>query len=141
MNAKQISLFLTLGVLSASAQYAIRWSTVDGGGVASTNGGYTLRGTLGQPEAGGPMTNGPYTLRGGFWVLPTVVQSEGAPTLMIAPAGVGQAQISWVASTNWVLQESINLNPAAWANSPSGTSNPVIVPATFPTKFYRLFKP
>jgi hypothetical protein len=142
MKAQKISLLLTFGVLSATAQYSINRSTIDGGGGASTNGQYTVRGTIGQPDAGGPMTNGPYSITGGFWALPQAVQTEGAPTLTIAPAGTGLAQVSWMpASTNWVLQERLSLTSGSWSNSPSGSTNPIVVPATLPTKFYRLFKP
>jgi len=128
--------------LSATAQYAIHWSTIDGGGGTSTGGVYSVSGTIGQPDAGGPMTNGQFSLTGGFWALPTAIQTEGAPTLMIAAAGAGQAQISWTPpSTNWVLQERLSLNSGSWTNSPSGSTNPVVVPVSLPTKFYRLFKP
>ena len=129
-------------VLSAAAQYAIPWHTFDGGGGTSTNGQYSLSGTIGQPDAGGPLTNGQYAVTGGFWALPQAVQTEGAPTLMIAAAGAGQASIAWTpASTNWILQERLSLNAGSWTNAPSGATNPIIVPATVPTKFYRLFKP
>jgi hypothetical protein len=89
------------------------------------------------------MTNGTYSLTGGFWALPQAVQTPGAPTLTIVPAGAGQAEISWApdTGTNFVLQESASLSPAAWADSPSGTNNPVVVPATAPAKFYRLSNP
>ena len=97
-------LFSALG-FAALAQYAINWSTIDGGGGTSTNGQYSLSGTIGQPDAGGPMTNGQYSLTGGFWALPQTVQTEGAPTLTIAPATPGNAMISWrpPTGTNWVL--------------------------------------
>ena len=50
-----------------SASYDLAWWTVDGGGAASsTNGGYTLGGTIGQPDAGAMSGEG-YTLAGGFW--------------------------------------------------------------------------
>jgi hypothetical protein len=128
--------------LSASAQYAINWHTIDGGGGTSTNGQYAVSGTLGQPDAGGPMTNGQYAVTGGFWSLPQAVQTEGAPTLTIAKGASGFANISWTPpSTNWVLQESLGLSPAAWTNSPSGYTNPVVVPATLPLRFFRLHKP
>jgi len=52
---------------TGSASYDLSWWTVDGGGAAfSTNGGYTLGGTLGQPDAG-VMSGEGYTLAGGFW--------------------------------------------------------------------------
>jgi hypothetical protein len=51
----------------AGPQYAISWSTIDGGGGTSAGGGYTLSGTIGQPDASGPLSGGVYTLTGGFW--------------------------------------------------------------------------
>lgn len=54
----------------ASADFTIDWWTVDaGGGQGSTGGGYTLSGTIGQPDASGVMTGGAYTLQGGFWAM------------------------------------------------------------------------
>jgi hypothetical protein len=54
-----------------------------------------------------------------------------------------QATISWTpdTGTNWVLQETLSLSPTNWVNSLSGTNNPVVVPATGATRFYRLNKP
>jgi uncharacterized membrane protein len=43
-----------------------RW-TVDGGGGRLTGGGYTLTGTVGQPEPGPALSGGGYTLTSGFW--------------------------------------------------------------------------
>jgi hypothetical protein len=97
---------------------------------------------MGQPEAGAPMTNGPYSLSGGFLALPVPVQTQSAPTLRIVPAGLGQLTISWSPNTpGFALQEALNLSPAGWFASPSGATNPVVIPATAPTRFYRLFKP
>jgi hypothetical protein len=130
--------------LSAFAQsYAIDWHTIDGGGGTSTGGVYSLSGTIGQPDAGPTMTNGQYSVTGGFWALPTMIQTPGAPTLTIAPATPGNATISWTpdTGTNWVLQQSVELSPAVWTNSPSGFTNPIVVPATLPMKYYRLIKP
>lgn len=139
-----IVVLLTLAIPArAQTNYTIDWFTVDGGGGTSTGGVYSISGTIGQPDAGGPMTNGQYSVTGGFWALPVAVQDTNAPTLTIVPAGPGQATISWTpdTGTNWVLQETLGLSPAAWADSPSGATNPVVVPATLPTKFYRLHKP
>jgi len=126
-----------------SQSYAINWHTIDGGGGTSTGGVYSVSGTIGQPDAGPTMTNGQYSVTGGFWVLPTAIQTPGAPTLMIAAAGAGFAQISWTpdTGTNWVLQQTVALLPADWTNSPSGSTNSIVVPATSAAKFYRLFKP
>lgn len=127
---------------SAHAQYALDWHKIAGGGGTSTNGQFSISGTIGQPDAGGPMTNGQYSVIGGFWVLPQAVQTPGAPALAIAPASPGFALISWTPATgtNWVLQETLSLT-GSWTNSPSGWTNPVTVSATAPATFYRLFKP
>jgi hypothetical protein len=127
---------------TAFAQYRIDWHTIDGGGGTSTGGVYSVSGTIGQPDAGGPLTNGQYSVTGGFWALPTAVQVTGAPTLTIVPAAPGQATISWAPATpGFVLQESLSLSPANWTNAPSGATNPITVPAGLPVKFYRLIKP
>ena len=59
-------IILTLAATTQAHSYDITWWTVDGGGGTSTGGGYTLSGTIGQPDAG-TMTGGGYTLAGGFW--------------------------------------------------------------------------
>ena len=62
---------LTAPILVATAvsaqEYAIDWFTTDGGGGTSTGDGYSLRGTIGHPDAGTPMTGGDFSLTGGFW--------------------------------------------------------------------------
>jgi hypothetical protein len=136
-----IGTLILVGSISLLAQYTIPWHTIDGGGGTSTGGIYSVSGTIGQPDAGGPMTNGQYSVTGGFWALPQAVQTPGAPTLMIAPAAPGAATVSWTPTPGFILQERLNLASGSWSNSPSGATNPIVVPATTPTKFYRLFKP
>jgi hypothetical protein len=130
------------GVATALAQpYLVDWFTVDAGGGSSAGGAYSISGTVGQHDAGGPMTGGTFSLNGGFWTL-FAVQTPGAPRLTILPGGPGLATISWAPGTpGFVLQESPTVSPASWSNSPTGPTNPVSVPATSATKFYRLFKP
>jgi hypothetical protein len=124
------------------AQLSIDWHTIDGGGGTSSGGVYSVVGTIGQPDAGGPMTNGQFSVTGGFWAFPTAVQTAGAPTLIIARAGPGLAMISWTPSSpGFVLQETFSLSPTNWVTSPSGATNPIAVPSSLLTKFYRLFKP
>jgi hypothetical protein len=125
---------------TACAQtYSIDWYKIAGGGGTSTNGQYSLSGTIGQHDAGGPMTNGVYSLTGGFWALPALVQTTGAPTLHITNAAAGFATIWWVPPTpGFVLQSTDSLAPTNWVNAPSGTNNPATVPAAVPARFYRL---
>jgi len=77
MRAKHwIGLVLALAALALlaggvraqrDAGYTLDWWTVDGGGQTQPSGtGYTLSGTIGQPDAGG-WSGGGYTLSGGFW--------------------------------------------------------------------------
>ena len=143
MKSLLLSALFSLGVISlARAQYAIDWSTIDGGGGTSTGGVYSVSGTIGQPDADAPMAGGQYSVTGGFWVLPTAVQSSDAPTLFIGPGAPGFATVSWTPATpDFVLQVSPTLTPPAWTNAPSGATNPATVPALLPSRFYRLVKP
>ena len=81
MNRKKILVALALllllmllqsaNIAPVSAQsgggYDLTWNTIDGGGMFSTGGAYSLGGTIGQADAG-TMSGGGYTLSGGFWV-------------------------------------------------------------------------
>ena len=63
-----VTLVLSLTIPSHAANYEISWWTVDGGGYTFSEGGsYKLGGTIGQPDAGGPLSGGSYSLVGGFW--------------------------------------------------------------------------
>ena len=59
-------IILTLAPTTQAQPYAIDWWTVGGGGGNSAGGGFTLSGTVGQPDAG-RMSGGSYSLEGGFW--------------------------------------------------------------------------
>jgi len=112
-------------LLAASAvhsqQYSIDWHKIAGGGGTSTNGQYSITGTIGQHDAGTPMTGGNYSLTGGFWSL-IAVQTPGAPLLTITASG-NQVIVSWpLPSTGFTLQTNNNLNPANWGNY-GGTVN------------------
>ena len=137
---------LTLGCLwSATAgapaqNYSVNWFRIAGGGGSSTGGVFTVRGTLGQPEAG-TASGGAFSLTGGFWALPVAVQETNAPALSITTAGPGFATIAWApALPGFVLQSSPAIAPPAWVDAPSGPTNPVVVPATLPVRFYRLIR-
>jgi hypothetical protein len=129
--------------LALAQNYRIDWHTIDGGGGTSTGNVYKVSGIIGQPDASPtPMTGGTYSLLGGFWALPELVQIPNGPLLSIVPFGVGQARLSWTPNTpGFVLQENTDLNTTNWMNSPSGATNPVVVPANLPVKAYRLHKP
>jgi len=63
-------LFLLLALSALSAlipAFEIPWWTVDGGGAQTLSGGiYSIRSTVGQPDAG-TLTGGVYVLEGGYW--------------------------------------------------------------------------
>jgi hypothetical protein len=59
-----------VGLVSAQSGggYDLTWNSIDGGGyMFSTGGGYSLGGTMGQPDAGATLSGGIYALAGGFW--------------------------------------------------------------------------
>ena len=134
-------LLSALCILAWGRSYSIDWHTLDGGGGTSSGGAYSVTGTIGQPDAG-TMSGGQFTLTGGFWALPVAVQVTNAPTLSITAAAPGFATVTWDPPTpGFVLQTSPSLSPPVWTNAPSGSTNPVTVPATLPKTFYRLHKP
>jgi hypothetical protein len=53
-------------VVLGQGSFDLSWWTADGGGSVSSGGGYTLSGTMGQPDAG-VLAGGGYTLFSGFW--------------------------------------------------------------------------
>ena len=101
--------------VAAQPLYSINWYKVAAGGGTSSNGQYTVSGTIGQHDAGGPMTGGSYSLTGGFWSI-YAVQTTGAPLLTITHVG-NKAIVSWPPSvTGWTLQTNVNLATPAWGN-------------------------
>ncbi|MEM1186741.1 MAG: GC-type dockerin domain-anchored protein [Planctomycetota bacterium] len=61
-----VSAIFAASATPALAQPSIDWYTIDGGGGFSSGGGFTLRGTVGQPDAATSSGSG-YALVGGFW--------------------------------------------------------------------------
>ena len=126
--------------------YSIDWYTIDGGGGTSTGGVYSVSGTIGQPDAGGPMTGGNFTLSGGFWTL-FAVQTPGAPFLRIFLTTTNTAVVAWPApSTGFGLQQNLVVNTTNWlpvTNTiiPAGGENRVIISPPASNRFFRLFKP
>jgi hypothetical protein len=145
-NLIAILVFAALMAVSASAQsYSINWYKVAGGGGTSSNGQYSVSGTIGQPDASSAMTGGNYSLTGGFWALISVVQTPGGPTLYISHNG-NTVTVYWQNATGWTLQQNNNLNvPTAWSlNSSWTTSNGTNYLNVTPPSgnlFYRLYNP
>ena len=133
-------------VTRSQTHYAMNWFTTDGGGGTSAGGGFTLHGTIGQPDAG-KLNVGPYTLHGGFWSVVAAVQTPGAPLLSIARTVHNTVAVSWPSpSTGYVLQQNSDLTTTNWvdvaqAPSDNGTTKTVIVNLPTGKMFYRLKKP
>jgi hypothetical protein len=128
------------------AQYSINWYKIAGGGGASSNGQYTVTGTIGQPDAGGAMTGGGYAVTGGFWSLISVVQTAGLPNLTITRVG-NSVIVSWADTGSYTLQQNSNLAASAgWTTSgysvstSNGTNSITITPPTG-NLFFRLANP
>lgn len=109
---------------TAHAQsYSINWYKIAGGGGTSTNGQYSLSGTIGQHDAGGPMTGGSYSLTGGFWALISIIQTPGAPTLYITHSG-NTVTVFWQNVSGWSLEQNNSLTtPAAWSTNSTWTTS------------------
>src|SRR5476651_1074123 len=88
-------MLLAGGFQAARAQsYSIDWYKIAGGGGTSTGGVYSVSGTIGQPDASGAMSGGSFSVSGGFWSLISLVQTAGAPPLILTQSG-SSVTISW----------------------------------------------
>ena len=110
----------SLGVLAQS--YSIDWYKISGGGGTSTNGAYSLTGTIGQPDAGMAMSGGNYSVTGGFWSLISVVQTAGAPMLYVSHSG-NTVTVYWQDVAGWTLQQSGTLTSPTWSPSSNVTTS------------------
>ena len=142
---KRTSIAVALAVLglmiaSAHGQASIPWFTIDGGGGASAGGAFSLRGSIGQPDAG-EATAGEFKLTGGYWALGPSVHSGNRPMLFITRGAPGFVVLSWLpAADDFVLQAANVLASTAWTNVSSAT-NGMSIPASASASFYRLQKP
>ena len=94
MKKLMLLLCLLAPIAGLAQQYSIDWYKIAGGGGTSTNGQFSITGTIGQPDANGAMSGGSYSLSGGFWSLVSVVQTAGAPMLTITHTG-NTVTVSW----------------------------------------------
>jgi len=132
---------LCLGTVLGLAQpawaqfYSIAWSTIDGGG-------FTLNGTVGQPDAGASMSGGIFTVTGGFW--PAIV--EELPRLRII-LDAGNVVLAWPdPSTGFQLQAAPTPLGPGWttvSQAPvvvAGEKRVILTP-TGSGRMFRLSKP
>jgi hypothetical protein len=141
------ALALALSASSVSAQsYSIDWYKIAGGGGTSSNGQFTVSGTIGQHDAVGPMVGGNFSLTGGFWSLLSVVQTVGSPTIRIFLTSSNTAVVAWpVSATGFNLQQNSILSSSGWTTPGSpivvGSENQVIIAPPVGRQFYRLVHP
>jgi len=147
MFVRKIVLILSLAlpVAGMAQQYSIAWYKVAGGGGTSTNGQYSLSGTIGQADAGPAMSGGNYSLTGGFWSLISVAQTPGAPTIYISGSG-SSVTVFWQSVTGWSLQQNSNLQTPVWSysggvTSAGGTNYLILTPPPAGNLYFRLHNP
>jgi hypothetical protein len=150
MNATFALVCLLTSALCLQARgqsYSMNWFTIDGGGGASTGGVYAVSGTLGQPDAGGPISGGNYSLTGGFWSLSAAVQTLDAPWLWVARTSSNTVCVWWpVSNSSWQLQSTTALTGpttvwTATAYTTNGANCVYIEAPPSGSKFYRLKQP
>lgn len=129
----------------SGGNFALAWSTIDGGGGTSTGGVFAASGTIGQPAAGA-MSGGPFTVSSGFWggitePLPRLFIRLGVPD-----NGTNTVILSWPhPSTGYVLQQSANMSApgGGWEDAAPppvvvGPNQEVTLPATGQFCIFRL---
>ena len=139
-----LAALLLCGAHAQAQTYSIDWHTTDGGGGTSTGGIYSVSGTIGQADTGGPMTGGNYSLTGGFWSL-FAVQSPDASLLSIERIG-GSVRVFWPKpSTGFLLDQSFTVTgPWSQVSFPYTTNTAdisITAPSPVGNKFYRLRLP
>lgn len=61
--------FPQLALAQSGGGYDLTWNTMDSGGATfSAGGGFSLGGTIGQPDASAALVGDGYSLIGGFWI-------------------------------------------------------------------------
>ncbi len=141
-----LSFCLLIPGITFAQSYTIDWYKIAGGGGTSSNGTYQLSGTIGQPEAGGPMIGGQYAVTGGYWSLINVVQMPGVPKLLIFPGGANSVKILWPApaTNSFTLQQNANLTvTSGWVATGYAITNGFgtnfcTIPAPAGNLFFRL---
>lgn len=134
-----LSLLLLLPTVSSPAEpYALDWWTSAAGCGTSGGGTYALSGMIGQTDCT-VMSGGGYCVDGGFWPGLTIPSNTDVPTLAIQIVN-DHARISWSPATpGFTLEQTEDLSAPNWIPAPAG--NPVIVPMSAKTQFFRLRSP
>ena len=137
---------LALAHSALGQSYNIDWYKVSGGGGTSTGGVYSVSGTIGQHDAGGPMTGPGYSVVGGFWSL-YALQTPGAPFLTIVRTNSNMAMVYWQSpSIGFELLQNTNLNTTNWVTpaesvTDNGTYKYILINPPLGNRYFRLRNP
>lgn len=142
----------SLSFAAFAQNYSIDKSVIAGGGALNSTGGiYSVSGTIGQVDASGPLNGGTYTLVGGFWALPTAIQTPGAPLLSVEKLAGNNVRVYWpLPATGFVLDQTTPLvsppatnawNQVAFPYQTNATQISITLGSPSGNKFYRLRKP
>lgn len=143
---------LAVAATPARAQNSgIDWSTIAGGGGASTAGVYTITGTISQPTTA-RVNSSDFTIDGGFWSIVTAIQEPGAPLLSVRFTQTNTVVVSWPMTwPGFTLLENPDLNTTNWVQvttpavvvvtSQTTAEKQVVVPTPTGKRFYRLTRP
>jgi hypothetical protein len=142
------ALFLLGFCVPVPAQsYAVNWHKVSGGGGTSGGaGGYSISGTIGQPDAGRQLTGVGYAVTGGFWAL-DAVQTPGLPLLHITALTPTSAFVWWLPGEGtYILQTNGVITSPNWVTyggtiTSSGGTNSVTIAPPKGNLFFRLENP
>jgi hypothetical protein len=147
MNVQLPSLTAALAFLVTSQAQPFEVQTTFIGAPAGVirNSAFTVSGVIGQPESGTLAGDGAFTVEGG-WPAPLIIESAGAPTLLITlDRNSGAVTVAWPATANGhVLEANADLNdPSGWidvSETPSevGTHLEVAVQPNAQAQYYRL---
>ncbi len=111
-------LILAAGALAQTGgNFDLSWSTVDGGGGASSGGSFSREGTIGQPDAG-TLTGGGFTLQGGFW---PAADSTPTPTATSTPTAT-------LTPTATAMPTRTSTPPATATSTPTAAGTPTATP-------------
>ena len=141
-----LGLVLLCPIIISGQGFTLDWFTIDGGGGSSTGGVYSVAGTIGQPDASGPLTGGNYSLTGGFWSLIGTVPTPGVPTLGVQLSG-NTVMVYWPSrSTGFNPQVNTNLATPNWVTPAetvhdNGSIKYLLVNPPSGSRFYRLKHP
>jgi hypothetical protein len=147
-----IAFLVAAAVTVARAQnYGVDWSTITGGGGASTAGVYTITGTLSQPTIA-RVNSSDFTIDGGFLSIVAAIQEPGAPLLSVRHTQTNTVVVSWPMTwPGFALLENSDLSTTNWVQvttplvvvvtSQTTAEKQVIVPTPMGKRFYQLSKP